>query len=508
MKNKILTILILITFTNIIFSQKINNSNFKYPEITKEQMYSDFDEFVKILENCAVQLPVKKQVTGFDNLTEIKNLRKNIDTVSNTKYFYYILYDAIRLMKDYNTSVVDCYLPEYEKYSDIDIEYIKQYSDYIKTKTIEPENIEQLKNSYFPVPAYYFDGNYYFGGEQDLVNKNNNKDTLKISIMKLISFNGNSPDYLQEQKQELGEWDFLRKRFYCNALWLPTKGILNVEQDGKMFSINLEDYVYDKWGLSIATTTVKLDGIPEDKDRNSFVEFFDKDSILFICIIGAVENSDFITKIKKVGKNKKIKKVIIDVRNGGSDLAWQNVLKAIIKDPLSYKIDLAYNDTEIMQKKFKEYEKISKPETINWLNNQKVRIINEENKYIVPDKNSLKYSGNIYILINYFNTSLVAFCSYQDKLVSVGTVSTRLSGFDKKTTLFQLKHSKFTFRLSTTMDITNCTKPEDIYHAFPEVVVNPSFEDGFLYKYSIYDTKSEEYLRKYDKIFKKVLELK
>jgi len=352
----------------------------------------------------------------------------------------------------------------------------------------------------------------------NFASKDPSKDSLKINFMKLISIDGKSIlDYAGRGIFGFScesIWNFTKNKFYNPTICLPTEGVLKVEQDGKIFDINIEDYFYKSF--SITNFNIKIDGVPKRRwvyGKSNKVEFLKKEAILYIYLDNLYEDSDFISKIKELGKNKKIKKIVIDVRDcyGGSDLAWKNVLKAIIKDPLSYKIDLAYNDTEIMRKKFKEYEKISKPETITWLNNQKVRIINEES-YITPDDNSLKYNGKIYVLtdeeeIRSAANPFVAYCSYQDKLVSVGTVSNRLSGFDKKTTLFQLKHSKYTFRLSTTMDITNCTKPEDIYHAFPEVIVNPSFEDGFLYKYSIYDTKSEEYLRKYDNIFKKVLEL-
>ena len=53
-------------------------------------MYKDFDQLVKIIEDCNVQLPVRKAATGFDNLAEIKKLRKNIDTVTCNDGFDFI----------------------------------------------------------------------------------------------------------------------------------------------------------------------------------------------------------------------------------------------------------------------------------------------------------------------------------------------------------------------------------------------------------------------------------
>ena len=58
-------------------------------------MYKDFDQLVKIIEDCNVQLPVRKAVTGYDNLAEIKKLRKGIDTVTTNRGFDYILSEAL-----------------------------------------------------------------------------------------------------------------------------------------------------------------------------------------------------------------------------------------------------------------------------------------------------------------------------------------------------------------------------------------------------------------------------
>lgn len=111
-KNKI--IILFIFFANITLAQEFEYPRFKeYPVITKEQMYEDFDEFIKIVEDCAVQLPFKKLVTGFDNLAEIKKLRKNIDTISETSYFYSLVQDAIYLIMDDQTGY-NCFATNFD----------------------------------------------------------------------------------------------------------------------------------------------------------------------------------------------------------------------------------------------------------------------------------------------------------------------------------------------------------------------------------------------------------
>ena len=155
--------------------------------------------------------------------------------------------------------------------------------------------------------------------------------------------------------------------------------------------------------------------------------------------------------------------------------------------------------------------KYSTVENLKWLNNKKVRVLSH-NIYLHPDLNSLNYNGKIYILNDDATYSaahsLVTYAEYLDQLVSIGYPTGQMVGFGLMPSLFQLKYSKFTFRLACTMDITNCSKPIDVYHDFPEIEVHPSLEEELLYPWSEYDTKSEEYLYKYDSMFKKVLELK
>ncbi len=520
MKRRLVLMLLLIIGSNT-FAQETM--------LTKKQMYKDFDQLVKIIEDCNVQLPVRKAVTGYDNLAEIKKLRKQLDTVTCNWGFQSIIGYALRNVMDDHSVRTGDYYAGYENLDGIDTNYLnmenekrmermqKEYEKQIE-RLRSKEPIEDVIQTDFPIPITYYKNGYYIIGQSKYISKDK-RDTLDIHFMKILSYNGQDIHQYAKENNFATRWDYNNKSFYLTRLYLPNQGILKVEDHNKVYEINIDNYNTNTpgWG-SAGTRSVKLEGVPELKDGISYnarkeVEFFEKDSILFVFLQSMMDDdTSFYDKIKEVGKGKVIKKIVIDVRGnrGGDDYVWHNTLKAIIKDSIPFDIKLAYNDTKIMRNKLKEHDKATTTEKISWLGNKKYRIISD-NDCLVADSNSLQYEGKIYILYNgaTFSAahSLVTYAEYLDQLVSVGYSTGKMVGFGLMPSLFQLRYSKFTFRLACTMDVTNCTKPIDVYHDFPEIEVNPTIEEDLVCPMSIYDTKSIEFLYKYDTWFKKVLEL-
>ena len=73
----------------------LSMSAFSQDSLTKEQMYEDFDHFCYIMKNANPQLEVRKRVTGVDIMGKIYEKRALIDTISDDRYFFDILSDAI-----------------------------------------------------------------------------------------------------------------------------------------------------------------------------------------------------------------------------------------------------------------------------------------------------------------------------------------------------------------------------------------------------------------------------
>lgn len=502
-QTSIILFVLLLFVTNLSYAQE--------PTLTKKQMYKDFDQLVKIIEDCNVQLPIKKTITGFDNLERIKSYRQIIDTVTCYSGFKNILTSALFCVMDGHTVEVNSFVPEYDNLEGIDTCSIKKMAEYNNSK--ERNFYTEYKESkYLPIYAIYHDDNYYFIGNHKFVD--NNEDTLHIYFMKLLSCNGQSMDkYVAESYNE--DYDYNRKKFYYGSRFgLPIlkNSIIKGEQDGKIYEFNLGNY---EQALLSSLAKFELDTtIPKGRPsifNDKLVKFFDRDSILYIYLDRMNCSNEFYDKVKEVGKGKKINKVIVDVRDnpGGGDEAWHNLLKAIIKDSIPFHVKLAYSNSKMMDKFYKK-ENVKK-ERLKWLDNKTYRIL-EERLFFVADSNSLKYDGKIYVLENESTFSaahsLTSYAGQIDKIISVGYPTGKMVGLGVLPTLFQLKYSKFTFRLTTIIDITNCEKPIDVYQDFPEVEVYPTIEEHLLYPHSWYNTKSEEYLYKYDSMFKKVLELK
>lgn len=504
--------------TSIILFALLCTANLSFAQeqtLTKKQMYKDFDQLVKIIEDCNPQYPVRKAITGFDNFAAIKSLRKNIDTITCSNSFNRLLNRAIDLVIDLHTRQDFKFYKEFDNLDGIDTLQIKK----MRENYYSPENMNKMQmdyfSKYFSVPAYSYDNNYYMLGNNHIINRKNTNDTLDIHFMRIISYNGQEfSKYVEENYKNKDKWDYKLKKYLLPGYYnLPNKGILKVEQDGKIFEFELSDYTMAIMGNSIHF--VKLDSVPFKKNNereDKKVVYFNKDSILYIYVGSMIEDNTFYDKIKESGRGKKINKVVIDVRGngGGSDLVWHKILKAIVRDSLPYNVRVAYNDTKLMRNKLKDYNKYTTVERLKWLDNKKLRVIGG-GAYLKPDSNSLNFDGKIYILYDggTFSAahSLVTYAEYLDQLVSIGYPTGRMVGFGLMPSLFQLKYSKFTFRLACTMDITNCTKPIDVYHDFPEIEIQPSMEERLLYSDTKYDTKSKEYLYKYDSMFKKVLEL-
>ena len=513
---------------NIIFIISVLTCFSQISSLTKKQMYQDFDQLVKIIEDGNPQLEVRKIVTGFHQLDTIKSLRKNIDTITNNDNFNALLNRVLFYCLDAHTYETNTYFSNYDNLKDIDTLAIIANAIYKDSVRNLPENIKkrQLKDiEKFQLSVYSFDNQYYFIGDYNLISKN--KDTLHINIMRLISYNGEEVGkYIERNCEDDLRYDFLRQKYYYGT-WgfkFPRQGTLKGYQDGKFIEINLADYPVAIMGSFVKKQYYEIlfNEIPQIEYKidlyEKIVEFFEKDSILYIYIDKMDKYEDLCNKIKDVGNGKRINKIVIDVRGngGGSDMVWLKTLSAIIKDTLDWYVKLAYNDTKLIKEKFKGYHPIDKKEPIKWLNNKIFGIIEAIIK-IEPDDNSLKYDGKIYLLSdrNTYSSahSLVNFAEQSEQIVSIGTPTGRLVGFGIGPQIFQLKNSKFTFRMPCVIDITDCNKVADAYKDFHEVLVKPDFQEVMIYHIALspqnkaYNLKSEIYLRRHDTWFQKVLEM-
>jgi len=213
--------------------------------------------------------------------------------------------------------------------------------------------------------------------------------------------------------------------------------------------------------------------------------FYLKDEkLLYIKYTFLGYTSKLIDAIKKY-KNKDIKKVVIDVRNngGGSDLDWINLLSFVL-DTFEIKGNpkLLIKNTEEVRSQFRNmiiYDSLE--------NNRLLEIDNDILNYIKPNKNGLKYQGNIYCVVNR-NTfsSALAFSSlnqYADKFKIVGSELPYYGGFGATPMYFMLPNSKLIYRISASYDSKLFLTKR--YRLFPDIFVEPNINEELDFKNKI-----------------------
>jgi len=510
MKTKI-TLIFLLTVSFSCFAQLQN----PFEKLTKKQMYQDFDQLIQIIEDGNPQLLVRQKVTGLDQIEKMRAMRSQIDTITDNDSFNDLLNHTLNWVMDGHSCETFEIYPEFENLKSIDTAAILKRKDYYKSSSYRDKHMRLFPT--FWDGAFFYNEHYYIRGNHQLFGRK--KDTLNITLMKIISLNDEEiTTYVKNHLLQKCYFDLKNKRFYYGdkrGIHIPDKAKIKAEQNGKEMEFYFNQYPGQ---MIVQSVPMVLEEVPI-KDPNVYkpkneVSYFPENKILYISLTTMTDDNDqFYSQIKEVGKSNVIDKVIIDVRDntGGSDYVWMKVISAIVKDTIHYSNKLAFCDSKMMRKRLNNMKDILSYEKIPFLDNRSYGILNSE-MLIIPDTNSIGYDQKMYVLSNR-NTfsagfSLVRFANEVEQVISVGSPTGQMVGFGLMPELFQLKNSKFSFRLACVMDVYNATKPEDIYQDHTEIEITPTFEEEVLYPRSIYDMKSKPYLYKYDTGFKKILELK
>jgi hypothetical protein len=494
----------------------------------KKQMYEDFDEFISIIEQVNPQLDVRYKVTGYNQLDSIKKMRDKIESLNDIYEYIRLLKKASYMLHDIHANML--YAPTNlagHEYCDTSfVQIMQKYRE-------RYENRDSLIMDFFtknlPTNAIYTNGDYYIPGTLCLLD-NISGDTLHtISNAKILKYNGKSyQEFINENLStiEYPRWDFDNRKFYTQNFYIKRDSYLTLENyDHEVIELDLRKFPLDcvKFASisieSLKSNKEKREREKIDRDRKEAlrVEYFDDLEILYIYLrqMQVNDTEELLSKIKGQSENRKINKIIIDVRNnaGGNDDVWHNILKYAVKDTLTIKGKLAVNNTNLVKKYLSANEKSKyKENKIALLGDKSCQAL-EEKFALVPDMEGLKYDGKIYILQdeNTYSSAhaLAAFARQHEQLVSVGRRSGLLAGLGVAPWVFQLKHSKFTFTLEPVLDVTGVTDYEGFYHDKPEVLVSLTKDEFFKMKDAVYfyDIHSEEYLVNHDPVFKKVLEL-
>ncbi|MCD4820003.1 MAG: hypothetical protein K8S23_15065, partial [Candidatus Cloacimonetes bacterium] len=176
--------------------------DFNFPEISKEEMYNDYDSFVKIVEEVFPMNEVNKEIYGIDIDELLIDNRKKIEDCNSTIEFVQLLKKTITYCRgshfwldcsgrrEYFNGFVenDSYLISdlYQKYFRLNSKVLQLY-----------------------IPLFYFDGDYYFKYDISL------KDIEIKKGSKLSKLNGKTPDEIIERAVDFEQyfsWDYSLKK--------------------------------------------------------------------------------------------------------------------------------------------------------------------------------------------------------------------------------------------------------------------------------------------------------
>lgn len=503
--------------------------------MSKAEMYEDFDQFVEIIKTYNAQIEARKLLTGYDMVAEIQKERAMINQIDYWWQFRMLMGRCL-------TKTLDVHAHECLSYYNVsESRYAPGQSFYDSSSILYLNKLIKENHSYYNkfwdsiykrnwllTMNFYLNGKYFEFGTYQFINRYN-KDTVKLVNFEILECDG-VPVNKWFDDEMIGyldaanvSWDYDKGHYYGKYIFLPHKiKIRDIE--------NKVEYVFDKDSFNIIMNGCPYAEIPkkiekhQESSHDRAVRYFKKGHVLYIYTKFMFDPENHVAdSIKLVSRNKRIDKVVIDVRGnrGGGDQMWVNMLSAIIRDTLKWNYCLCFNDNEQVRHFIKtECPHISldsdyKSAVYPLLGGKCVLMPVDTEYMLVPDSNSLAYTGKIYLLQDAktysSGHSLTSIARMIPQLVSVGMPTGNLAGLGFNPWLFQLKNSKFTFSIETGIDLSGVKTLEDIFQDRPEIEVYPTFDEYIKYYHSYnyyFDTHDKEFLYNYDYLFKYIMNLK
>ncbi len=506
-KNKFLNIvgycLIIMLFVGC--HSKTTTPTSALPVLTQAQMYQDFDYLVYIIENVNPQLCIKKKITDSDILAELKLMRNEVKDCKNTEDFVFLINKTLTLMQDghcYFLAAGPSLMPYkiaqnlYGLTDSIAYNNTVKYLNLIETKE---------KKRKFWLSIKYYNGEYYLARTFNYNNK------VYEAVGKLIECDGeNIHSFVQKLTKYRFhlQWDKQNKRyystnFYCAFIFMNknsfTLSVITKDNKKLTDTFNIEQSANGESQYQYSFGKVKV----------KYSKYIEKDKILYIRLKKMAFENIKLDEINEVANNKKINKVIIDIRRntGGNDKVWENLLARLIDKPLIYNTKILVKNTDIIkQKYYKERINTNKTEKCKLLDNEDFIILWNGNDTIKPDSKSIKFKGKIYLLQDeeIYSSSLALSCvaARSNKIVSIGKTTGWIGGRGITPLAFTLPNTKLIFTIAPSIDATNIKNINDFWKDTVEVPVNIPLE------YYIKNINQDKADLENDPYYQKVLEQK
>ena len=479
------------------------------PELNKIQMYADFDTLISIMERCNPQYLLRKKVTGYDMLTEMKAQRIHIENCDNTLDFIKLVKKVTSLSLDPHCSAGGSLVWHYQKSffkKDIEINEITK-EDF----GINFHYEHDIFRKYLPmINLIYIQGKYFLKHTTTFFN---GEDSVSLPVgTEIVTFNQQPVEDIQNTVRDWYScWDYQNNRYYHPMLY-----IINT-QNYIGFNLNndtITEYLFDKFS-QIKNNTYK---------KGYLVKWLEKDSIIYITIPEMQYVKDWLKQLKSEllhYKKKPVQSVIIDIRGnwGGNDQVWEDVLGMVCKTSIEFpSCFITTMDSEVIKRTVPLniepiIEKENQKRIFECIDSQfTFRVRTEYMDTIKNHKRNLGYKGVIYILVDEdVYSSAGAFKSLNTKtnrIKTIGMPTGKVLGRGLNPSVFVLPNSRFIFRMELVLDAAGTSKAEDFYHDHIDYKIIPSIE---YYKYwHAFDrlyTIDEKAMYEYDEVFIKALEI-
>jgi hypothetical protein len=519
-QNNIFFILLLLLFSCTFSSggdainKRINELKKKYPipELSKDEMFADFDTLVSIMERCNPQYLIRKKTTGYDMIAEMKAQRTKIENCTNTLDFIKLLRDVLEMSLDGHCYAAGSVMWHY-KYSlykkDIKINKIKNRDFGINFHYID----DVFRKNFLQINLIYTQEKYFLKYTTTFLNST---DSMKILAgTEIVTFNKRPINEIQTNvKNRTTRWDFHNNLYYSSIIEVtyPQNSIGFIQNN------SVSEYAFFNFSV------IADDNMERIKQGKYQVKWLDRDSIIYITIPSMQYVESWLSQLKSellILNKKTVKSVIIDVRGnwGGNDQVWTEVLGMIIKTNIEYPCSfLTTTDKEVL-KRVKPSEKKLIPKKENQrrifecIDNQYTfRVLEEGVDVIESHEDNLGYNGKIYLLVNediYSSTgSFTSLSTKVDKIETIGMQTGNILGRGTNPSVFILPNSRLIFTLHLLLDAAVITKAEDFYHDHISYPIIPSIE---YYKYWYDPDRSymidEKSMYEHDEVFIKALEI-
>lgn len=495
------------------------------PQITYHEMMEEYDLLVSYIQQLSPVIYYNKEVRKIDFDQHVKKLRAGITPKTTLPEYLNTVYRTINAAQDNHTSVLsESYLKNYIQrywipsgvkvigYDSLSVNYARHYDSYFNNTFRLKLNLELIytDGAYYNLLAFDYK-NQHFPSEMKLrqCNGKNVHDVVgnMVELMSALKWDRNHRVVYHEQ--------FYKSPFIFEKDSLT---LLFSDKSGREHVLKIAK------SDTVAFAETKKHRLGYNADAKTTAHYFDNEHIFYARLpLMQEELGDSICKkLKSITDNHTVNAIVLDIRGngGGSDNTFTNILKKIIKKPLTADVMIGRNFSPINC----DYEGITNDTIQKYphlsleagrtptLQSTKLFYIKfPAYTYVTPDSPQYRFNGNVYILQDRFiyssasNLSNLAY--HSDQLISIGENPNLLGGLQTNPIAICLPHSKLFLRIEPQIDFTNIKTKADIFQNNVEHPVN--YPISFLHQRATTDEDitGKQFLHDQDPMFRKVLNL-